>query len=141
MAIDMIMRRKKFEPPNIKTLDKRIQVARHAYGFYDNDIGSIELGCEEKYVSNAIWHETIHMILFEQFFLEANYMWDNIAHELQEFLFDQCPPDKTYVQTLPAIEAKPIDDGWYKGRKQREKSERIGFRADMKKRVPIHVNR
>ena len=132
---------RKYEPPPIRTLDKRIQVARNAYAFYDMDDGGIELGCEEKYVVNAVWHEIMHMILFEQFNLEANYHWDNIADEIQEYLFDGCLPDKTYNLTLPAVKAKPEDNGWYKGRKQREKSERIGWKPDTKKRIPIrHID-
>lgn len=132
---------RKREPPPIRTLDKRIQVARNAYAFYDMNDGGIDLGCEEKYVANAIWHEIFHMILFEQFNLEANAMWDNIAHEIQEYLFDEGPPDKPYNLTLPAVKAKPQDDGWYKGRKQKEKSVRIGWKPDTTKRVPIrHIN-
>ena len=137
MSIETEMKRKKSEPPPIKTLDKRIQVARNAYAFYDLDAGSIELGCEEKYVATAIWHEVIHMILFEQFYLEANAAWDNIAYELQEYLFDQCPPQQPYNLTLPAIKAKEEDDGWRLGRKQKEKSIITGWKPDTKKRVPI----
>jgi len=132
---------RKYSPAEIKTLDKRVQAMRHAYGFYDFESGAIELGCEEQYVAEAIWHETIHSVLFEQFFLEANAMWDLIADELQEFLFDRCPPEKTYIQTLPEPRAKPIDDGYYVGRKQREKSERIGWKPCMQKRVPIRTPR
>ena len=62
---------RKYSPAEIKTLDKRVQAMRHAYGFYDFESGAIELGCEEQYVAEAIWHETIHSVLFEQFFLEA----------------------------------------------------------------------
>lgn len=127
--IEKEMNRKKIKSPDIKTLDKRVQVARHAYAFYDMNDGNIDLGCEEKYTATAIWHETMHMIFFEQFFLEANYMWDNIAHELQEYLFEGCIPEKPYIYTLPNVKAKVEDDGWYKGRKQREKSERVGFKS------------
>jgi hypothetical protein len=136
-TLETEMKRKKFEPPPIKTLDKRIQVARNAYAFFDMNVGSIELGCEEKFTATAIWHEVIHMVLFEQFYLEANFMWDNIAHELQEYLFNEFPPEKPYNITLPAIKAKELDDGWRLGRKQKEKSERVGWKPDTKKRVPI----
>ncbi len=136
MSIETEMTRKKNNlPSNIKTLDKRVQVARNAYAFFNMDNGNIDLGCEEKYVATAIWHETMHMIFFEQFFLEANYMWDNIAHEIQEYLFDDCVPNKPYIYTLPPAKAKPEDNGWYNGRKQTQKSERIGWKSDTKKRV------
>lgn len=138
MTFEMEMERKKINPPDIKTLDKRIQVARNAYAFYDITLGNIELGCEEKYVASAIWHETMHMIFFEQFFLEANYMWDNIAHELQEYLFSDKIPEQPYIFTLPTIRAVSIDDGWLIGRKtKKEKNIRRGYVPDLKKRVPI----
>jgi len=134
---------RKVEYAKVKTLDKKTQAIRHAYAFYDFDTGTIELGCEEKYTACAIWHETIHSILFEQFFLEANYHWDLIADELQEFLFDCCPPEKTYIQTLPEPKAKIEDDGWYVGRKQREKSVRVGYKyhkQNITKRIPKRVS-
>jgi len=83
------------------------------------------------------------MIFFEQFSLEANYQWDLIADELQEFLFDRCPPEKTYIQTLPEPKAKIEDDGWYVGRKQRERSVRVGFipnKQIVTKRIPKRVS-
>ena len=123
----------------VRTLNKKTQVVRYCYAFYDMIDGGIELGCEEKYVAQAIWHESIHKLLFEDFFLEANYMWDNIADDISEFLFNSEMPEKPYVCTLPAFKAKSEDGGvWISGkRKQREKSIRVGWKPDTTKRVPI----
>jgi len=128
----------KKSPHNVRTLNKRTQVIRSCYAFYDMIDGFIELGCEEKFVATAIWHEQIHKILFEKFFLEANFMWDNIADDLAVFLFNSSIPDKPYVSTLPAFRAKPEDDGWYKGRKATETSKRVGWNPDPKTRKTVH---
>lgn len=141
MSLEKEMSRKKFDPPKIETLNKKTQVIYNWSGAYDMSDGSIHLGCEEKYTATIIWHEIMHMIFFEQFNLEANQLWDNIANELQEFLFHIKAPEEPYIYLSPPIKAKSIDDGYFVGRKQKEKSERVGWKPDTSKRVPIHVNR
>lgn len=141
MTIEKEMDRKKQAPPDIKTLSKKTQVIYNWSGAYDMSDGSVHIGCEEKYTATVIWHEVIHMILFEQFYLEANQMWDNIANDIQEYLFGFRAPDEPYIYKSPPIKAKEIDDGWRIGRKQKEKSERTGWKPDTKKRVPIrHID-
>lgn len=133
------MNRKKSEPPLIKTLNKRTQVIYNWSGAYDMGDGSIHVGCDELHITTILWHESIHMILFEQFYLEANYMWDNIANDLQYDLFGISAPEEPYIYTSPPIRAKEMDGGaWREGkRKQREKSERVGYKPTHIKRVPI----
>jgi hypothetical protein len=141
MMIDEEMNRKKIAPPDIKTLNKRTQVIYNWSGAYDMNDGSVYVGCDEKYATTIIWHEIMHMILFEQFYLEATRMWDNIANDLQEYLFGVGAPEEPYIYKSPPIKAKEMDDGWRLGRKQREKSERVGWKPDTKKRVPIrHID-
>jgi len=134
------MKRKKGEPPDIKTLSKRTQVIRNWCGAYDMLDGSIHIGCDEKHAPSIIWHETIHMLLFEQFCLEATRMWDNIADNLQCYLFDICPQDLPEVWKSPPFKAPPVDENWINGKKASEKSEIVGWTQDPKyqRKVPIH---
>jgi len=139
--IEKEMKRKKSEPAPIKTLNKLTQVIYNWSGAYDMDDGSIHVGCDEYYTTTILWHESIHMLLLEQYDLESCAMWDNIANDLQEYLFNINAPEKPYILILPAIKAKSEDNGWYKGRKQKEKSIITGWKPDMKKRVPIrHID-
>ena len=131
------MTRKKFEPPVIKTLNKRTQVVYNWCGAYDMSDGSIHVGCDEEHIATILWHESIHMVLFEQFYLEANFMWDNIANDLQHYLFDLSVQDEPYVYSVPPFKAKIEDNGWYNGRKAREKSVRVGWKPDTKSRKPV----
>ncbi len=137
MALEKEMNRKKIDPPKIKTLNKRTQVVYNWCGAYDMADGSIHVGCDEDHIATILWHESIHMILFEQFYLEANFLWDNIADDLQYYLFNISTQDEPYIYSIPPMPAKSIDDGWLVGRKQKEKSVRIGWKSDDKKRVPI----
>lgn len=143
--IQDIMNRKKIEPPTIKTLDKKTQVIYNWCGAYDMGDGSILLGCDEDHIETIIWHETIHMILFEQFYLEACRLWDNIADEIQYHLFDICTQDKPYVMTQPVFQAKPITDSeqkWLNGKINIEKSEKTGYKNDGRgaRKVPIRTH-
>lgn len=123
----------------VRTLNKRTQVVYNFCGTYDMLDGFIELGCDELHVPTILWHETIHKILFEQHDLESTRMWDNIADELQYYLFNISVQDKPYIYSQPPIKAKEIDGGaWIAGkRKSKEKSISVGYKPDNHKRVPI----
>ena len=114
----------------IKTLKKKTQVIRNWCGSYDMSDGHLSLGCDEEHTAVLIWHEIIHKILFEQFYLEACVMWDNISDELQYYLFNINKPDLPWVWSTPPSKAKSMDGGkWESGKaKQHEKSERIGWK-------------
>ena len=99
----------------------------------------IELGCDELHTPAMLWHEFIHKFLFEDFDLESCRMWDNIADDLQKYLFNLDIQDRPYIYTAPTARAKSVDDGaWASGkRKQREKSVYTGWKPDTTKRTPI----
>ena len=123
----------------LRTLNKRTQVVRNFCAAYDMEDGYIELGCDFDHTAVLIWHEVVHKILFEQFNLESCVMWDNIADDLQLYLFNVDVQDKPYIYEAPTARAKSVDDGaWVSGkRKQQVKSERTGWRPNTKLRCPI----
>lgn len=138
--LEIMMWRKK-NPPPIKTLNKRTQVICNWCGAYDLIDGSIHLGCNEKHTPTLIWHEILHMVLFEQYSLEAGKMWDNIANDLQIFLFGMSSQEYPFIYESPPAKAKPIDDAWSKShnagmRKAKEKSITVGWKPEEKKRIP-----
>ena len=106
MNIEAIMNRKKnFSDIKIKTLDKRTQVIYNWCGAYDMIDGSIHIGCDEDHITSIIWHEIMHKILFEQISMESNKFWDNIADEIQYFIFNITPQDMPYIFTSPPAQA------------------------------------
>jgi hypothetical protein len=132
----MTDRKKKLK---VRTLNKRTQVIYNFCGAYDMAEGFIELGCDYEHTSTMLWHEVIHKVLFENFDLESCRMWDNIAAELQIYLFNIDHPDRPYIYKSPTARAKSIDDGaWISGkRKQKEKSVKTGWKLTEKKRKPV----
>lgn len=127
---------------SIRTLGKRTQVIRNFCGAYDMAEGYIELGCDEEHCPTIIWHETIHKLLFEGVSLESTFMWDNIANEIQYYLFNVRIQDEPYIYSQPQQGAKEEDGGaWRNGRKQKEKSERTGWKPSIKKRIPVRSHK
>jgi len=124
----------------IRTLNKRTQVIRNFCAAYDMEDGYIELGCDFNHTAVLIWHEVMHKLLFEQFDLESCIMWDNIAVDLQLYLFNiDTQESRPYIYQAPTARAKSLDEGvWVSGkRKQREKSIKTGWKPGDKKRKPI----
>lgn len=131
------MKRKKEH--SIKTLNKKTQVIRNFCGAYDMLEGHIELGCDEEHCATIIWHEVIHKVLFEQFSLESTRLWDNIADDLQCYLFNICPQNHPYIFSQPPSMAKEEDGGQWRAGKmaQKERSERTGWKSSTTKRIPV----
>lgn len=123
----------------VRTLSKRTQVIYNICAAYDMGDGYIELGCDYEHTAPSIWHEVIHKYLFENCDLESCILWDNIADELQKYLFDIEVQDRPHIYKAPTARAKSVDGGaWVSGkRKQREKSVKTGWKPSDKKRKPV----
>lgn len=90
----------------IKILPKYWQ--KDIQGLYNIPTGEIKIGTHEETTVPVIFHETMHKLLFEgmDFSQELDYtagfkaavQWDNIAKELEKWLFDDIDyPDLNYL--------------------------------------------
>jgi hypothetical protein len=121
---------------DIQTLSKKTQVIYNWCGAYDMGTGTIMIGSDESHTPTILWHESVHKVLYEYHDLESCYMWDNISDKLQLYLFNIEKQIRPYIYQSPTSRAKPIDDGWLNGRKQREKSEKIPWKP-----LPIRIRK
>ena len=137
MSIESSMKRKKGDPPKVVTLSEKTQEVYNWCGAYDMTDGSIHLGCDEAHTPSLIWHEVMHMVLFEQYSFESNIMWDNIANDLQYYLFNIKVQSRPHIYSMPTKRAIEKDGGaWREGkRKQKEKSITIGWKPTTQKRI------
>ena len=136
------MKREEFKQHKVRTLDKCVQFARNYCASFDMTDGAIELGCDEDHAPTIIWHEFMHKIFFEEFDFESTKYWDDIADDLQHYLFDITTQILPYIYIAPPITAKPIPeshDKWLNGKKDIKKSIRVGYTPDSKykRKIPI----
>ena len=82
-------KKRKESTPIIKPLPAIEQIQRHFIGAFTPETGEIELGSHEKDTTTVLWHEMMHKYLFEHHSLEAGHMWDNIAKEIEQHIFNK----------------------------------------------------
>lgn len=139
-GIENLQRKYNFNP-RILTLNKLTQAMRKCHAFYDWCEDSIETGCDELHTPVDIWHEVMHKIFFEQHCLECCVFWDNIADELQEYLFEVKADAMPYVYMLPAKKIE-TDKKWIEGKYKGTHSERTGWKGNGQARTydDVHKN-
>lgn len=138
MIENFFLRKRNLKAPEVFTLSRKTQVIYNWCGAYDFVNDAIYLGCDEKHTPTIIWHEIIHKYLFENIDFETCMAWENIADELQKYLFNLDVQNQPYVFSRPPPRAIEQDGGkWRNGIKKIKKSKKTGWKKSTTKKIPV----